>query len=300
MAGLGKNVGTSFSLRSRMNGSVSTSKGFVRCWYFTDSTSMMGGSGFMGDRLLPSAHFEAIEGKKISVHFFNQSMMDHTIHLHGLDVDQRNDGVPSTSFSVPRMGRATYTFIAPHAGTYHYHCHVDTVLHYEMGMVGAVIVRPPNASTKQAWTGGPTFDEEVLWHLHTMDTSWHNETVSGPKTARHRPNVFLLNGKETAGAMKDAYSRIVLPLGKTAYLRLLNCGYQWARVSLGGVDFQVVASDGRPLRNFQSAKVWELGPGERYDLLIPAKKKGIFDAKVEYLDDFSGKVLGEAKTQLLV
>jgi FtsP/CotA-like multicopper oxidase with cupredoxin domain len=283
-----------------MNGFVSTAKGNVRCWYFTDGTSMMGGSGFMGDRLLPSAHFEAIEGKKITVSFFNQSMMDHTIHLHGLDVDQRNDGVPSTSFSVPRMGRATYTFIAPHAGTYHYHCHVDTVLHYEMGMVGAVIVRPPNGSIKQAWTNGPSFDEEVLWHLHTMDTSWHNQTTSGPRTVRHRPDVFLLNGKEASGAMQDLYSRIVLPQGKTAYLRLLNCGYQWARVSLGGLGFQVVASDGRPMRNFQSAKAWELGPGERYDLVFQGKVKGTTLAKVEYLDDFTGKVLGEVKTQVVV
>ena len=297
MAGLGKNVGTSFSLRARMNGSVPLSTGSVRSWFFTDYTGMgMRGSGFLGDRQLPSAHIEPIEGKRISVAFWNQSMMEHTIHLHGLDVDQANDGVPSTSFAIRPMARHTYSFVAPHAGTYHYHCHVDTVLHYEMGMHGAVIVRPPDGSTNRAWNGGPSFDEEVLWQLSTIDPAWHGLTRSGPGTARHRPKAFLLNGRETTAARNDPYSRVVFRRGQKAYLRIINAGYQWARVDLGGLGFEIVASDGRPMRKVLSASSLELGPGERYDVLIRGTQAGTWNATQHFLDDYSGKALGSCGT----
>lgn len=295
MAGLGQNVGTSFSLRSRMNGTLVVAGRSYTAWYFSDGSGMFG-RGFMGDRDVPSAHIEPIEGQLISVDFFNQSMMPHTIHFHGLDVDQQNDGVPSTSFEVPPMGSYTYRFVAPHAGTYHYHCHVDTVLHYARGMWGAVIVRPPDGATNRVWAGGPTFDEEVLWHLHTVDTSWLQLQQSGTGTARHRPDGFLLNGLETAAARTDPYTRVRVQQGRTACLRLVHAGYQWARVSLGGLPFEVVATDGRPMRQVQKATSLEIGPGERYDLLLTPGQAGSFPGRVEYLDDYTGRILGSVET----
>jgi len=298
MSGLGNNVNTQFSLRSRMNGSFQAAGQNLTAWYFTDQGMM--GRGFMGDRSVPSSHIEPIEGQLIKVDFFNMSMMDHTIHLHGLDVDQQNDGVPLTSFAVPHMGSYTYEFVAPHAGTYHYHCHVDTVLHYARAMIGGVIVRPPDGATNKAWNGGPTFQDEVLWQLHTVDTSWFSESASGPKTARHRPNSFMINGKETSAALTDAYTKVSIGIGQKAYIRLLNVGYQWARVRLGGLPFDVVASDGRPMAQVVSTDEWELGPGERYDLLFTGTQTGTTDAVVEYLDDYSGASLGSAKTRIHV
>ncbi|MBL7008212.1 MAG: multicopper oxidase domain-containing protein [Planctomycetes bacterium] len=299
MAGLGQNVGTSFSLTARMNGALTVGGRSYTAWYFTDGTPMSG-RGFMGDRDLPSAHFECPEGQLVTVNFSNRSMMEHTIHLHGLDVDQANDGVPATSFAVPAMGSAVYRFTAPHAGTYHYHCHVDTVIHYARGMHGAVIVRPPGGQTNIAWSGGPAFDEELLWQLSTVDTSWMNLSVSGPGTARFRPDGFLLNGLESAAASADPYSMVVLRQGQTAYVRLVNAAYQWARVRLGGLSFRVAASDGRPMAAMPTVTEWELGPGERYDLLLVGGQPGLRSATVEYLDDHSGGVLGAVSTRIQV
>ncbi|MCP5021447.1 MAG: multicopper oxidase domain-containing protein, partial [bacterium] len=268
MAGLGNNVGNSFNLRSRMDGTLTAAGQNLSVWYYTDSL-MGAGSGFQGDRDLPSAHIEVIEGQTVTINFINASWMPHTIHLHGLDVDQANDGVGVTSSVINPGGSFLYTFQAPHAGTYHYHCHEDTVLHYARGMYGTIIVRPPSGSVSEAWAGGPTFDEEVLWQLSTMDPAWDSFQHSAPNgTARFKPEVFLINGKETADAMTDVYSRVVVAAGGKAYLRVLNAAYQWARVSLGGLPFDVVASDGRPLQTAYTTGVLELGPGERYDLLI--------------------------------
>ncbi|HED65332.1 MAG TPA: hypothetical protein ENJ09_07235 [Planctomycetes bacterium] len=299
MAGLGQNVGTNFTLTSRMNGDLTVGGVNYRAWYFTDG-SPMAGTGFLGTRDVPSAHIECPEGQETAITFVNRSPMDHTIHLHGLDVDQANDGVPSTSFAVPPMGSTVYRFTPSAAGTYHYHCHVDTVIHYARGMYGTVIVRPPGGETNLAWTGGPTFDEEVLWQLGTVDTTWMNLSTSGPGTARFRPDGFLLNGRETAAATADPYTKVVFQRGETAYIRIANYSYQWARVRLGGLSFQVVASDGRPMQSAPTVTEWELGPGERYDILLTGAQVGSWTAVVEYLDDYTGGVFGSVSTAIQV
>jgi len=299
MAGLGQNVGNNFTLTSRMTGNLSVGGGNYTSWFFTDGP-IMSGRGFMGDRDFPSAHLECVEGQAVNLLLDNRSSMEHTIHLHGLDVDQANDGVPTTSAAVPPMGNRTYQFIAPHAGTYHYHCHVDTVIHYARGMNGTIIVRPPNGQLNLAWAGGPTFDEEVLWQLATIDTAWMSLSTSGPANARMRPNVFLLNGFETGNAKADPYSRVIIQQGQKAYIRVSSAAYQWARVKIGGLSFDVVASDGRPMLASQSVTELEMGPGERYDLLLTGIVPGSWEATIEYLDDHSGAVLGTVKTDIVV
>jgi FtsP/CotA-like multicopper oxidase with cupredoxin domain len=165
-------------------------------------------------------------------------------------------------------------------------------------MSGTVIVRPPDGATNIGWAGGPVFDEEVLWHLQTFDSGWKDETVSGAATARHRPDVFLLNGLETADATTDPFTRIDAAVGNRVYVRLVNNGYQWSRVTLGGLPFTIVASDGRPMRETITTNAVELGPGERYDVLFTPTAPGNVLGTVAYLDDYTGRVLGTVSTAI--
>ncbi|MGB6365351.1 MAG: hypothetical protein WBG93_00865, partial [Thermoanaerobaculia bacterium] len=83
------------SLWARMDGAaVMGDSAVIPTWHF--------GTGFNNDRSVPSPVIEAIEGQLVSVTL--SSMMPHSIHFHGLDVDQANDGVPSTSGYVSGMG----------------------------------------------------------------------------------------------------------------------------------------------------------------------------------------------------
>ena len=296
MAGLGTKIGSQFTLRSLMNGSTTIGGNTYTAWYFAEQSAASAGRGFMGDRQMPSVHLECIEGQQVSIDFKNESPFPHTVHLHGLDVAQRFDGVPATSPTVTSGQSYEYRFKAPHAGTYHYHCHVDTLLHYARGMLGTVIVRPPGGSTNLAWAGGPTFDEEVLWQLQTVDTSWFSQFTSGPATARFRPDGFLLNGLETPAAQADPFSKVVIAQGQRAYVRVLNAAYNWARVSLGGLAFDVVASDGRPMRSVLRTRSFDLGPGERYDLLLEGVAPGSYAGRIDYLNDYDGSVLGSVET----
>jgi FtsP/CotA-like multicopper oxidase with cupredoxin domain len=301
---LGPNIA---SLPVWMNGfEIMSDQTTIQTWYF--------GNGFNGDRTVPSPVIEAIEGQTVEVTL--SSMMSHSIHFHGLDVDQANDGVPSTSGYVAQMpgprgfGRVegytnlgspfTYTFTAPHAGTYTYHCHVDTVIHFEMGMYGTVIVRPPNGSLTQAWTGGPTFDKEYIWHLHTYDSTWHGmgPRISGSGTVRHRPDYFMINGRDGGNTLTDPATAITAPAGEKVLIRTTNVGYQPALVQLGGLEFEVIASDGRPLRSTVLSSQQLVAPGERYDILftMPAETNGV--ATVDYLDIRLTGVLGTASTSV--
>jgi len=247
------------------------------------------------------------------------SVMPHTIHFHGLDVDQANDGVPSTSGYVGHghggggmdFGRVDgytslgtsfpYSFVAPHAGSYAYHCHVDTVLHFEMGMYGTVIIRPPDGSTGQAWAGGPTFEKEYVWHLHTFDSSWHQGgiPVSGPDTVRHRPDYFMINGRDGARTLSDPTTAISAEAERTVLIRTNNMGYQPALVRLGGLPFQVIASDGRPLPSPIVTAQQLVAPGERYDLLFQMPPATDRTATVEYFDIRLARILGTATTSII-
>ncbi len=304
----------SASLKVRMRGRQRMSDGVsIRTWSF--------GKGFNGDRTVPSPVIEAIEGDTVRVTL--SSKMPHSIHWHGLDVDQANDGVPSTSGYVARhhggghpggrmnFGRVngyanlgspfTYTFVAPHAGTYMYHCHVDTVLHVEMGMYGTVIIRPADGSTNRAWANGPTFDKEYIWHLHTFDSSWHRSKVSGANTVRHRPDYFMINGRDGFDTLTDPTTAIEAGPGEKVLIRCTNVGYQLAQVQLGGLPFDVIASDGRPLAETISTTSLVVAPGERYDILLTMPSSGKGSATVDYLHiRGDGTLLGTASASIAV
>ncbi|HWI41551.1 MAG TPA: multicopper oxidase domain-containing protein [Verrucomicrobiae bacterium] len=117
----------------------------------------------------------------------------HTIHWHGIEPTPMNDGVGKHSFEV--AGPFVYQFQPRQAGTFFYHCHKNTTLHFEMGLYGFLIVDPPphpdSGLTAPYVTGGPGFaevfnpnpdpllnnfikyDVEALWAADDMDSRWH-------------------------------------------------------------------------------------------------------------------------------
>ena len=288
----------------------------VSVWGFTDAA----GAAFNGQttRLCPGPVLEVIEGQSSIIQL--SSMHPHTMHLHGLDVNTANDGVPGTSGYVSSMPMAgapmpggipapdganlgspfNYTFVAPHAGTYMYHCHVDTVLHMEMGMSGVVIVRPGDGNRNVAYTGGATFSKEYIWQLHTFDSSWHNGALSsGANTQRYSPNYFMINGLDGANLLSDSATAISGVAGETILVRLVNLGYMPAMVNFGGLPFNVESSDGRPLKSpLLSLSELLIGPGERYDVFMTLPPAGIRSATVNYMNIMGIGYIGQAVSSI--
>ena len=201
----------------------------------------------------------------------------HTIHFHGLDTDQANDGVPHTSKDLLVGESFTYQFQAKHAGTYFYHCHVDTVEHLQMGMTGAFIVQAKDG-IKTAWTSGPVFTKEYTFMLNEIDPVWHKAVEEGKKYDRttFHPTYFTINGKAYPDTEKDPATMIDGKLGDKVLVRLINTGYQAHAMHLHGFHFEVIASDGRPLASPLIKDTVNVGPGERYDLLITFDQDGSY------------------------
>jgi len=294
------------TVQARMNGNITLDNGGnLETWYF--------GSGFSGDRQWAGPIIEATEGDLVEITL--NSGMPHSIHLHGLDVDQANDGVPATSGYVSgggggggnfgrvdgytRLGNSyTYTFVAPHAGTYQYHCHVDTVLHYDMGMHGTIIIRPRSGNITEAWDGGPTFAKEHVWQMGTSDSSWRSTNVSGSQTVRYRPDCFMINGVNGADAKTDGTVAITANAGEKVLIRTNQTSYQGAKIEFGGLPFEVIAADGRPAATAQTMTSLYMTPGERYDILITMPSAGTYDASVSYYDNRGANVIGTVATTL--
>jgi len=117
----------------------------------------------------------------------------HTIHWHGIEPTPMNDGVGHLSFEV--TGHFTYQFQPRQAGTFFYHCHKNTVLHFEMGLYGMLLIDPPDPAAPEVpvtyLTGGPGFaarfnpaarvptdhviryDVEAIWVPDDIDSRWH-------------------------------------------------------------------------------------------------------------------------------
>ena len=271
------------------------------------------GLGFNGTLITPGPVLEMTEGVSASVKL--TAMMAHTLHWHGMDVPTAVDGDPDTSGWVgmmpssrnsptaKRLGMSfTYIFVAPPAGTYYYHCHVDTVVHMELGMMGAVVVRPPGGSKTQLYADGPIFDAEFLWQLHTMDSSWHvpGHIESGPAQIDYNPDYFLINGVDGAALLADKTTAIACSVGQTILVRLVNFGFLTAEIWLGGVMFKVVMSDGRKLARAYETDTLLMGAGERYDVLIRTTEAIAVAPEVRYYNAMGTQVLGKAVTSLTI
>lgn len=110
----------------------------------------------------------------------------HTIHHHGVEPTPMNDGVGHSTFLVSGGGYK-YQWIAPPSGTYFYHCHKNTVLHFEMGMYGMLISDPDVLGAPYA-DGGPGriyrgnstvgYDREYFWVVDDFDSRWHEDVIA--------------------------------------------------------------------------------------------------------------------------
>lgn len=237
-----------------------------------------------GSATYPAPTLMVEEGDQVSVTLTNigskkegQKKLAHTIHWHGLDTDQLNDGVPHTSFGLNVGDSFTYNFIADKAGTYFYHCHVDTIEHLQMGMHGSFIVKAKNGA-KQAWTNGPEYDKEYVFHINEIDPVWHKAVEEGKPYDRtdFNPKYWTLNGKAFPETEEDPTTFIEGVVGDRVLIRLINAGYNPRSFHMHGFHFDVIASDGRPLETPVRKDTVLIGPGERYEIIVTFDQDGAY------------------------
>lgn len=215
---------------------------------------------------LPAPLLTLTTGDSVNIFFYNDSPEDHTIHLHGLDVAQNMDGVPTTSFSVPYHDSTNYSFKAPHPGTYLYHCHVQTTLHLAMGMYGMIVVNDSIAN--QLYNNGPTFNKTYPLLASDMYQFWNDNPLSPGPLYQYYADRFLINGKSGIQLFEDTSRVIDAFVGDSIRLNIGNIGYNKVTyVFPEELNPIVYLSDGRKLPQAFKTDSLVVYPGERYTLL---------------------------------
>lgn len=233
-------------------------------------------------------------GDSVKIDFWNMSQgAPHTIHLHGLDVNQQNDGVGMLSFEVMHDTHGYYYFKAPHPGTYLYHCHVGSTVHLQAGMYGLVIVRPSSGNTLLNWDGGETYNKEFSLLASEIDTVWHNDTILDHEhdslmplyvPTTFKPQYFLVNGM-SGTQLTDPMNYLFALKNDKVYIRLANIGYYGVRyIFPASLNARTVASDGRPLpMEFENDTI-EVLPGERYETFLQLGTDQFYPFFVEHFN----------------
>ena len=249
-----------------------------------------GGGGGMGGTF-PAPPIRVRQGQIVHTNLNAMAMMvPHTIHHHGIEPSSFNDGVGHYSFDV--LGNYTYQWRASQAGTYFYHCHVNTVLHAEMGMYGALIVDPPTGPGT-AFVGGPAYDVEAIWAVDDIDLTWHcqpwNAALCGGDAGfnNFNPTIFCINGLGADLTQTDPSVAITVPRGKTLLLRYIMAGYvpQHVKFPSGIGNVTVIAEDGRPLAlptTIAAGGTVSMTAAERYEFIIKPTTAGTFPVDITY------------------
>lgn len=204
---------------------------------------------------VPGPTLRVKKGDLVRLHIRNASTQPHSLHSHGItSLDELNDGVPHiTGNYIMPDASFTYEYVVKEAGTHWYHCHVQTSLHQDMGMYGALIVE----DTKE-----PTWDKEFIEMVDEWDTNRGIENL----TEKPNYNYFVVNGK--AGL---AVPDLVIDKGEIARVRLINAGFETHSLHLHGTHFLVAEKDGYPLPRPYSADTLNIAPGETYDVFIKGR-----------------------------
>lgn len=242
---------------------------------------------------LPSPTLTVNEGDSVHIIMYNTSGEGHTIHLHGLDADQANDGVPQLSYFVsPHVDTGNYRIVAKHAGNYMYHCHVTSTMHVTMGMYGAFIVKA-QGGVNQVYTGGPAYTKEYIYFTSDMQKSWNDDYMSIGPFNKYKPDRFLINGIEKNQLFQDSSQVIQAQTGDTVLLRLINLGYSAVKYEFPSqLNATFITNDGRVLNPTEKSDTLTLFPGERTSVLLYFNSSYTGYIKVHYHNLYQMKGIG--------
>ena len=187
---------------------------------------------FLGNAQFPAPVIYASVGDIVEIRLKNLGVSaqdapndPHSIHLHGIDVDAANDGVPETSIGavpvplgdIEESGEGhdvsqgegnvvVYMFSPKNPGTYMYHCHQEADIHVQMGMYGALIIYNTDDEAAQSGPGsgkggklwGWHYDKDYILLLSEVDTGQHDSELYSYNPpynpVDYKPQYWFING----------------------------------------------------------------------------------------------------------
>jgi len=175
----------------------------------------------------------------------------------------------------------TYSFTAGQPGTYMYHSGTEAELQVEMGLVGAIIVRPVDGEG-YAYNVDTDFDHEYLFLLTSMDPGVHAQVEQGDfanlDMTEYYPVYWFINGRAGPDDLADAFVSWLphqpynatprMHPGEKLLMRIIGAGQGQHPFHFHGNNADQIARDGRLLVHPRSKFTTLSVPGETVDQIF--------------------------------
>ncbi|MBB6730810.1 multicopper oxidase family protein [Cohnella zeiphila] len=195
------------------------------------------------DGQLPGPELRVKQGDLVEVTLRNRDIADGvTLHWHGLDVPNAEDGVAGVTQDAVMPGRTfVYRFVAGQAGTYWYHTHQVSDEGVARGLFGALVVEPKSGPVPEK--------KDIVVATHRWQSN---------------------DGYREAFGSADTLQRQTVAPGTTIRLRLINTSDDLEKLVLAGASYRVVAIDGTDVNGPEplSNRTLQLAAGGRMDLSL--------------------------------
>lgn len=195
-------------------------------------------------------------------------------------------------------GSAVYTFTATHAGTFYYQSGTDPYFQNQMGLFGALVVRPTQGDNYAYNDDLAAFNAqaEILMVFSDIDPILHQQVMAypteRPDMSKFLPIYFLINGRIFPDTIAQNYSptlpnqpysslAIIEPYDEVnnpipALQRYINLGNDLLPFHPHGNHGRIIGRDGHLLRSTTNDLSYEkfsvdIAPGQTYDSLFAWK-----------------------------
>lgn len=224
---------------------------------------MFGYANGNGPMQYPGPTLDVNAGDFVTINLTNELNVPVSIVFLGQNVTASGDANGLlTKEAAPNGGTAQYTFTASQPGTYMYNSGTNPELQIEMGMVGALIVRPAMMGNHMAYDHMDSmYDDEFLFLLTEMDPKIHECASLGKwnkiDLTTYWPVLWFINGRCAPDTMIDAFHPLLpnqpyncMPImnpGKRILMRFIGGGRDMHPFHTHGNNFTQIAKDGRLL-----------------------------------------------------
>jgi len=300
-------TGPTFNLEAK-TGYISTADGNSQyVWGFANVVTDTVTTSTSATMQYPGPTLIVNQGDTVTVNLSNALPAPVSIIFPGQENVAVSTNIESQDGEVTREamvgGNVSYTFIATEPGTYMYHSGTQQALQIEMGLVGALIVRPTVIDPfHQAYSHVSTsFDHEYLFLLSEMDPSIHaqveSQVLAGSTPAvdfsKYAATLWFINGRNGPDTLLEAnvdwlpnqpYNIIPrMHPGEKLLMRVVSAGRDMHPFHTHGNNTWLIARDGRMLESAPgmgadlatSNFTLQTVPGQTYDATYEWTGKGL-------------------------
>lgn len=213
---------------------------------------------------VPGPRIRVNVGDRMRVHVTNDLPEPTSVHWHGLNVPNDQDGAAEVTQPPIQPGETyTYEYTVPNTpGTFFYHTHFAGDRQQALGLYGALIIDDPAAPAG--------YDQEYTVQLGEWRVT-NGQTLPAMELDGMLPNYFTINGKSY-----PATETINAQVGDRILFRFIGSGQFIHPMHIHGGSFEIVGTDGNPVPEGARLKkdTVLVGPGERYDVVWTANQPG--------------------------